>query len=357
MRLFSPLSPFRGLRLRIGRNGNALATGRALLCALLTVTAVTATSACAAAPRSVKATDPGSPLKLERKIALPDVKGRIDHLALDVEHRRLFVAEYGNGSVDEIDLESGRVVGRISGFNEPQGIAYLAPQREIVVASGDGIVRFFAASDRHQVAALKLGDDADNVRIDPRNGHVVVGYGGGLLAVIDPATHRVLNQLALPGHPEGFWLIGSRALVNIPDRGVIMAGDIDQGRILAPWPTGLRRLNFPLAVEPAGKWFAVAYRMPATLAIIDTTSGKPLSMRGTCGDADDLFLDRGRIYVVCGAGHVEVDSRDPDGASVRVETAGGARTGLFSPDFDKLFVAAPARGGPAAIWVLATAGS
>ena len=40
-------------------------------------------------------------LELERTIALPNVSGRIDHLAVDVPHQRLFVAELGNGSVDK----------------------------------------------------------------------------------------------------------------------------------------------------------------------------------------------------------------------------------------------------------------
>src|SRR3954468_167510 len=135
-------------------------------------------SACGAAP-SVPATDPRSPLRLERRIDLPDVKGRIDHLALDEERRRLFVAEYGNGSVDEVDLAAGRVIGRISGLHEPQGIAYLKATQQIVVASGDGSLRFYAAADRREVARLELGDDADNIAVDARNGHVVVGYGGG----------------------------------------------------------------------------------------------------------------------------------------------------------------------------------
>jgi len=150
-----------------------------------------AASACSAAPRTFSPNDPASPLKLERVIPLPDVSGRIDHLALDTAHGRLFVAEYGNGTVDEIDLAGGRLLGRIGGLHEPQGVAYLDRLDEIVVACGDGSVHFYAASDRREVAHLNLGDDADNVRIDSRNGHVIIGFGDGGLAVIDPAEARV----------------------------------------------------------------------------------------------------------------------------------------------------------------------
>jgi hypothetical protein len=46
------------------------------------------------------------PLVLESKIPLADVKGRIDHLAVDATRQRLYVAELGNNSVGVVDLRS-----------------------------------------------------------------------------------------------------------------------------------------------------------------------------------------------------------------------------------------------------------
>ncbi|RUN77623.1 hypothetical protein EJC47_04290 [Sphingomonas sp. TF3] len=312
-------------------------------------------SACNAAPHTMSPNDPASPLRLERKIALPDVAGRIDHLAIDPHGKRLFVAEYGNGSVDEVDLPGGKVTARIKGLHEPQGVAVLS-DGQLVLACGDGSVHFYAAGDLREIATLALGDDADNVRIDPRNGHVVVGYGSGALAVIDPRSHRVVSTLSLAGHPEGFRLIGSEVLVNIPDLGVIVAADLDVGRVKASWPTGLHRMNFPLAIDPDGKWVAVAYRLTAALQVRDLATGEVRSTRSACGDADDLFVDRDRFLLVCGAGHVDVSSTTQSGTvSIRVTTAPGARTGLFVPELMTLFVAAPAqRGAGAALWVLRT---
>lgn len=316
---------------------------------------LSAAASCSAAPRVVAATDPSSPLKLERVIPLPDVAGRIDHLALDVAHGRLFVAEYGNGSVDEIELAGSRRLGRIGGLHEPQGVAYLDRLDEIVVACGDGSVHFYAASDRREVAHLDLGSDADNVRIDDRNGHVIVGFGDGGLAVIDPANARILSRVSLPGHPEGFRLKGERAWINIPDRGAIVMVDIDSGRTLSTWSTRMHRLNFPLAIDPSGREAILAYRLPAALQRRDADTGTIIETLPACGDADDLFLDGDRRYLICGAGHVDVStSAHPINGGVRVSTAPGGRTGLFSSELEKLFVAVPARGRPAAIWILAT---
>lgn len=315
---------------------------------------ILAVTGCHAAPATFQPTDARSPLRLERIIDLPGVQGRIDHLAIDIERRRLFVAEYGNGSVDEVDLTRALVVGRIAGLRAPQGVAYLRAEKEVVVACGDGSVHFYAAADLHEVARLDLGDDADDIRVDGRNGHVVVGYGNGGFAVIDPVIHRVISRMSLPGHPEGFGLVGSRVLVNVPDQGAIIAADIDRRVILSTWKTGLHRLNFPLSVSRSDDRFAVAYRLPAALAEYDISSGKRIALRSTCGDADDLFAYTGRIYVVCGAGHVDVMPISGDAGAIRVITASGARTGLFSPDLRTLFVAAPAGRRPAAIWLLDT---
>src|SRR3569832_544968 len=63
---------------------------------------------------------PGAALDVERTIALKGVSGRIDHMAVDLGRKRLFVAELGNDTVDVIDLFAGTVIHRIEGLKEPQ---------------------------------------------------------------------------------------------------------------------------------------------------------------------------------------------------------------------------------------------
>jgi hypothetical protein len=61
-----------------------------------------------------------------------------------------------------------------------------------------------------------------------------------------------------------------------------------------------------------------------------------------CGDADDVFFDpaRSRIYISCGVGEVAVLHRDATWQALDpVRTASGARTSLFVPQLDRLYVA------------------
>src|ERR1700741_3955376 len=87
-----------------------------------------------------------SPLRLERTIPLSDVKGRIDHLAFDVDNKHLFVAALGNNTVEVIDIGSGKVIRTIVGVAEPQGVIYQPERKRLWVANGsDGRVRIFDA--------------------------------------------------------------------------------------------------------------------------------------------------------------------------------------------------------------------
>jgi DNA-binding beta-propeller fold protein YncE len=286
------------------------------------------------------------PLVLEHTIKLPDVRGRIDHMATDPGRHRLIVAELGNDSVEVVDLATGQVLHRIGGLHEPQGVAYAQRGDAILVANGgDGSVRLFAAADFAPIASISLGYDADNIHIDARNGLAAVAFDNGGLALIDPASHTILGTISLPAHPEGFSLdpaIG-RAYVNIPDARQTVVVDLDARRVIATWPMREATANFPLALDQKYGLLASAFRSPRTLMLFDPTTGALRQRLSLCGDADDVFFDdrRQRIYVSCGAGEVAVFERSAAGWKpiAPVRTASGARTALFVPELDRLFVA------------------
>lgn len=236
-----------------------------------------------------------SSLVLERTIPLAGVSGRIDHLAADPGHERVFVAELGNGSIDVVDLKNGQSR-RIADFKSPQGLGYIEGRNELVVASGgDGSVRFLDGVSLAQTATLHPGSDADDVRVDAATGHVMVGYGAGALAVIDPVRRAVVRTIALPAHPEGFSIDPSthRAYVNVPDDRSIVAVDLDTGTQLARWPAA-HLMNFPMALDPQSKTLAIVYRLPARLVLLGEDKGDVMQDLPKCGDADDVFFDARR---------------------------------------------------------------
>jgi hypothetical protein len=297
-------------------------------------------------PQTAWPADAGQPLVLERRFALKDVSGRIDHMAVDLRRHRLFVAELGNDSVDVIDIGSGAVLHRFTGLNSPQGVAYLPGQDAIAIANAeDGTVHFYGGSDYAALGTLDLGEDADNARIDIRTGNVVIGYGKGGLAVIDPATRSKLRDIALPGHPESFQIdpATNRAYVNVPDAGQIAVIDLTTGRQVAKWTVPGQAENFPMAIDDTGGTIATVFRSPPRLVLLDSKTGTVTGSYSTCADADDVFFDprRSRVYVSCGAGVIDVFRRDGSGTQhiASIHTSPGSRTSLFVPEFNKLYVA------------------
>lgn len=299
-----------------------------------------------------------APLALETKIPLGQVSGRIDHLGIDVKRQRLFVAELGNNSLGVVDLAAGKLLRRVAGLSEPQGVAYVPFDDSVYVANaGDGSVHVLRGEDLAPIARIELGNDADNVRVDTQRNRVLVGYGNGALAVIDPATRTKAADIRLKGHPESFQIdeTGTKVFVNVPDARDIEVADLasEGTRSL---PTQGAGSNFPMAIDRDARRVLVVFRSPPTLMALSSQDGRVVAKIETCGDADDVFADsrRRRIYVSCGEGVVDVlDQREAEYRRLaRVPTVSGARTSLFVPELDRLLVAVRTRSNePAAIWV------
>ena len=300
-----------------------------------------------------------APLQLEAKILLGSVRGRIDHMAVDLKRQRLFVAELGNDSVGIVDLPNRKLISRIPGLKEPQGVGYEPTTDRLYVANaGDGSVRLFDGNDYAARERIELGSDADNIRIDAAANRIFVGYGSGALAVIDPSTHSKVGDIPLKAHPEAFQIDPdtSQIFVNVPDaRGIAVVDRVSQKQI-GEWPTADRGANFPMVLDHVRRQVFVIFRAPAALGVFSMADGKRIATAETCDDADDLFIDakRARVYVSCGAGFLDVlEAKDATYRRIaRIPTVSGARTSLFVPEMDRLLVAVRASSGePAAIWM------
>lgn len=300
-----------------------------------------------------------APLALEYTIALGTVQGRIDHLTVDLRRRRLYVAELGNDSVGVVDLEGRVSLPALTQLDEPQGVLFVAATDELYVANGgDGSIRVFKGEDLAPVTKIELGNDADNLRLAPMAGHVLAGYGSGGLAVIDFTAHRLVVRIPLRGHPEGFQLSrdGQRAFVNVPGNHEIAVVELGTRQALASWPTAGTGANYPMALEPDGTGLWTVFRNPPRLARFDSKRGAATLSFESCDDADDLFIDnqRHRLYVICGSGYLDVwQQRGAQYERIaRIATAPGARTSLFVPELDRLYIARRSSSGqPAAILV------
>ena len=297
-----------------------------------------------------------APLELVATIEMPGVKGRIDHFAVDARGRRLFVAALGNDTVEVLDVAANRHLRSIAGFGEPQGAAYLPETNRLYVANGTADrVDVLDGTSLSIIKRVDRLDDADNVRYDSAAGTVIVGYGKGALRLLKADSAEPLGDIKLAGHPESFQLdaAAKRIYVNVPTAQQVAVVDAAKGAVTATWAVRGARSNFPMALDETNQRLFVGARSPAVLLVYDTQGGKVVAKLSIGGDTDDLFYDaqRKRVYVICGEGRVDIvrqETPDRYALETSIKTAPRARTGLFVPAEEKLYVAAPAEGSSAA---------
>jgi DNA-binding beta-propeller fold protein YncE len=264
----------------------------------------------------------------------------------------LFVCALGNNTVEVLDLRKGERVHSITGLGAPQGVGYAPEVNRLFVANDNGgICKIYDGNSFQTVGELNFEDDADNVRYDEMRKRFYVGFGSGGIAVVNAADGKQVGSIKLSAHPEAFQLEknGNRIFVNVPNSRHIAVIDRDKGEVVARWKTDLAFANFPMALDEANHRLFVGCRLPPKLVVLNTDSGDVVTKIDISGDTDDVFYDskRHRIYAICGAGKIDViEQTDPNTykASAKINTADGARTGLFVPQRDVLFVAVPHRG-------------
>jgi len=211
------------------------------------------------------------PLRQVQTIPLPGVEGRIDHMSVDVQTQRLFVAALGNNTLEVLDLRAGKLLTSIIGLREPQGVFFVARENKLFVANGDdGTCRIFDGSSFKLLQTAHFQSDADNVRYDAAPNQIYVGYGEGALGVLDAATSKKLADIALRAHPESFRLeeSGPRIFVNLPNANhTIAVVDRSKRSVVATWQREAQA-NFPMALDEADHRLLVVTRRPPLLVVL-----------------------------------------------------------------------------------------
>jgi len=292
-------------------------------------------------------------LTLKKSIAMPDVKGRIDHLDANLKDQMVYVAALGNNSLEVIDLKEENLLHSIKGLDEPQGVAYIPQTKEIIVTNGgNGECKFYNARTFENTATIDLGSDADDVRYDSIDQRIYVGYGDGGVAIIDALKHEKIVDVKLSAHPEGFQLDKQlkKLFVNVPDAGQIEVIDLKELKLIQKWKAEYRA-NFPMAIDVSNHIIFVGYRHPGKLVAINTTTGNTIGVADLISDIDDLYFDSAtkKIYASGGGGAINIYtfSNSQITQVANIPTRSGARTSLLLPQFNEFVLAERAGGEPA----------
>jgi WD40 repeat protein len=295
-------------------------------------------------------------LKLEQVIDMPGVSGRIDHMAVNLKDKVLYVAALGNNTVEAIDLQKGTLLQSIKGVVEPQGLAYIPEQNEIAVASGsNGDCVFYNATTFQKVATVHLAGDADNIRYDANERKMYVGYGNGGMAMIDPASHKQIGDVKLAAHPESFQLDkkNDRLYVNLPDDHSISVIDLKSFKVTDTWKINSLRANFPMTLDTVSNQVIIGFRHPSVLVFYDVKTSKEITRNELVGDVDDVFYDAAKQQVLAsgGGGYINIFQKSTGNTYKlvsKIASRDGARTSFLAPSIRSFIVAERAAGGKSA---------
>jgi len=315
------------------------------------------------------------PLRLVQTIPLPGVKGRLDHMAVDLEKKRLFVAAVANNSLEVVDLAGGKVIKSLTGMNDTQDALFLGGDfNKLFVSSLDGHLRVFQGESFWLVQDFKIEPDPNRLFYDPTTNFIYFGYGGQnagfdayeRVGILQPKRGAGYDQLVAdmiaptprPGHLAEIAMDDNGILLVCDSRAdVIYQFDTRKRQLIKSWAAGGDGAG-DMALDRTRHRLFVGTRIRPEMTVYDSLSGKqiqslpgPETMDGVYYDANlkRVYMTGGRWYGTPDAspGWVYVyQQKDPDHYEVisKLKTRPGSGTSLLVPQFNRFYVASQAMG-------------
>lgn len=302
------------------------------------------------------------PLRLIQEIRLPNVKGRIDHMDVDVRGKRLFVAGLENGTLEVVDLKAGKWARSVPGLKSPQGVAYVPSLNKVFVANeNDDTLKVFRGDTLEILNTIRLDLGANRVTYDPHSEKLYVGYGGasakkdhGEVGVIDAENDKHIGDIQIGVRPAEILMDKSGQTLFVFDSvgNRIHVIDARKNQVLSTWPVSGQRPGDG-AFDEATHRLLIGIRTPPAMIVMDATSGKEVANLPTVEGMDGVYFDapHKRVYVSGGRGFdvgsvfvYQQHNADRYTQIAKIPTRPGAGTSFWSPELNRYYVAAPANG-------------
>jgi DNA-binding beta-propeller fold protein YncE len=300
------------------------------------------------------------PLKLVATTPLPDFTGDFDHFAVDLKGKRLFLTAEDHKTVEVFDLE-GKRIHSITGFGQPHAAVVLADSN-IIVTDGDGFgqVALVNGKDYKIMSTIKLPTGVDGAVFNPVNQYYYVESGSDepgakthVINIIDTKAFKLVGAITLPGnHSEAMAIdrAGKKMYINLTGADRVGVVDLETRKLVAQWPVPDAQTANALVLDEPNHRLFIATRKPAKFFVYDTDSGKVVTTLPTAEMHDDMWFDlaRKRIYVTGTETTAVLEQRDADHYShiADVPTGYRAKTSIYVPELNRLYIAVSGKGKP-----------
>jgi DNA-binding beta-propeller fold protein YncE len=220
-------------------------------------------------------------------------------------------------------------------------------------------VKVFDGDDFKLLRTISVAGGANGVTYEPATRLLYVNNGGrdagldhSLVSVIDTQTSRKVADIRI----DGLFLEASvidpatrQMYLDVEDRNSIAILDLKARKVIGNWPIRHSHHNMPMAFDAEHRRLYIGCRdgdMHGSIAVIDLRSGEESDTLPIGGWVDSIYYDarRQRIYSSAGVGHLETYQWLSNGKYQKLDsmdTAVMAKTSIFSPDLDRMFVSVP----------------
>jgi DNA-binding beta-propeller fold protein YncE len=302
------------------------------------------------------------PLKLIETTPLPGFSGDFDHFGLDLKGNRLFLAAEDHKTVEVFDLHTGKRLHSIAGFGQPHAIVYLPASNKMIVTDGDdfGMVELVDDKDYQIVDKIKLPPGVDGAKFNPVDHYYYVESGSHdpaakthELNIIDTQNFKLVGAITLPGsHSEAMAVdkAGKTLYVNLTGTDEVGVVDLATRQVTARWPVPDAHVENSMALDEPNHRLFIATRKPAKFFVFNTDTGKVVATLPCAEINDDMWFDRAhkRIYVTGSDTTSVIEQKDADHYEkiADVPTGFRAKTSIFVPQLNRLYVAVSGKGKP-----------
>jgi len=306
---------------------------------------------------------PGAePLQLVTKYEMPAaVKGRFDHLAVDLSGNRLFVTAETAHKVLVFNLRSGAFLRAITNISIPHAVFCREDLKRIYITDGGaGVLRSYDGETYRPLSTAKLKVDADSIGYDPATRYLYIDNGGGdahesysMLSVVDTTSGKKIADIKVDGETlEAMALARSspHLYVNNAAKNQVDVINRKTRALIATWPVTMGKRNVAMALDEPARRLFVACRS-GVIVVFDTESGKELQALPIAEGVDDLIFDgvRKRLYAACGIGGGTIavyHENDPDHYQSLGQIPSGPRgkNVVLVPRLERLYITIPPQG-------------
>jgi len=301
------------------------------------------------------------PLKLVATTPMPGFTGDFDHFGVDLKGNRLFLAAEDQKTVEVFDLRTGEWIHSIKGFGHPLTMAYLPESDRLIVTNGDtDDVALVDCKEYKILNTLKLGKGVDHSALNPINKYLYVENGAApdgkthSLSIIDTNTFRIVGEIpGLPGESNESMVIdraGKKLYVNLTGSDEVGVIDLSTRQLIARWPLPDVHIAHAITLDEPNHRLFTATRKPPQFIVLDIDTGKVVTTLPCVGVNSDMSFDvaRKRIYVTGSETASVFVQRDADHYVhiAEVPTAYRAKSSIFVPELNRLYIAASGKGRP-----------